>query len=80
MPGGGWEVSSPVYCHGVHLEDHGHALISDNWFDLPPGVSVRLAAAGGIAIDTASKTTVHLSQKTEKSIDNQFYWPYTAVN
>ena len=39
---GGLEVSSPVYCHGVHVEDHGRALLSDNWFDLLPGVPLRL--------------------------------------
>ncbi len=36
------EVFSPVYCHGVHLEDHGREVIADNWFDLLPGVAVRL--------------------------------------
>ncbi len=39
----GWlEVSSPAFAHAVHTEDHGHELISDNWFDLLPGVPVRL--------------------------------------
>jgi beta-mannosidase len=42
LPGGEIEVSSPVYCHGVHVEDHGHALLSDNWFDLLPGVAIHL--------------------------------------
>jgi beta-mannosidase len=44
------EVSSPVYCHAVHVEDHGHALLSDNWFDLLPGVPlrVRMEAAGSV--------------------------------
>ncbi len=32
------EVSSPVYCHGVHLEDGGHEVLADNYFDLLPGV------------------------------------------
>ena len=36
------EVSSPVYCHAVHTEDHGRELIDDNWFDLLPGVAKRL--------------------------------------
>ncbi|MBM3473338.1 MAG: hypothetical protein FJX75_08735 [Armatimonadetes bacterium] len=41
--GNGWlEVSSPVYCHAVHVEDHGREVLSDNWFDLVPGVPVRL--------------------------------------
>ena len=30
LTGGRLEVSSAVYCHGVHLEDNGHELISDN--------------------------------------------------
>jgi beta-mannosidase len=41
--GGEYEVSSPVYCHGVHIEDHGRALLSDNWFDLLPNVPLRLS-------------------------------------
>jgi len=41
------EVSSPVYCHGVHVEDHGRELISDNWFDLLPGVPLRLRRSDG---------------------------------
>ncbi|MDD5705868.1 MAG: hypothetical protein PHR35_08075 [Kiritimatiellae bacterium] len=36
------EVISPVFCHAVHVEDHGHALLSDNWFDLLPGVPVKV--------------------------------------
>jgi hypothetical protein len=36
---GRMEVSSPVYCHAVHTEDHGRELIGDNWFDLLPGVA-----------------------------------------
>jgi beta-mannosidase len=39
------EVSSPVYCHAVHAEDHGRELLSDNWFDLLPGMPVRLRIA-----------------------------------
>jgi hypothetical protein len=58
IPGGGWEVSSPVYCHGVHVEDHGHALISDNWFDLLPGVPVRVSAIVGAAPDAAAFAAV----------------------
>ena len=42
------ELSSPVYCHGVHVEDHGHEIVSDNWFDLLPGVPVRLCVAPGV--------------------------------
>jgi len=40
------EISSPVYCHAVHVEDHGRELVSDNWFDLLPGVPVRVRLAG----------------------------------
>lgn len=48
--GDGWlEVSSPVYCHAVHVEDHGRELLSDNWFDLLPGVPVRLRIRDGQA-------------------------------
>ena len=37
------EVSSPVYCHGVHLEDEGHEVITDNYFDLLPGIPRRVS-------------------------------------
>jgi beta-mannosidase len=42
------EVSSPVYAHAVHVEDHGREVISNNWFDLLPGVPVRVRLATGI--------------------------------
>ena len=41
------EISSPVFAHAVHVEDHGHELISDNWFDLLPRVPARVRVAGG---------------------------------
>ena len=41
------EISSPVFAHGVHVEDHGHELISDNWFDLLPGIPARVRVAAG---------------------------------
>jgi len=42
----GWlEVSSPVFVHAVHTEDHGREVSSDNWFDLLPGVPVRVRVA-----------------------------------
>jgi beta-mannosidase len=41
------EVSSPVFAHAVHVEDHGHELISDNWFDLLPGVPTHVNVAAG---------------------------------
>jgi beta-mannosidase len=31
-------VHSPVYCHGLHLEDEGHEILADNYFDLLPHV------------------------------------------
>jgi beta-mannosidase len=37
------EVSSPVYCHAVHLEDDGEELLEDNYFDLLPGVTRRVS-------------------------------------
>jgi hypothetical protein len=42
------EVSSPVFVHAAHLEDHGHELISDNWFDLLPGTPIRIRVAQGV--------------------------------
>ena len=36
------EVVSPVFCHGVHVADGGHELLSDNFFDLLPGVPRRM--------------------------------------
>jgi beta-mannosidase len=57
------ELCSPVYCHMVHVEDHGGAVLSDNYFDLLPNVprqvtylgrgkagSLRFRAAGGVPI------------------------------
>jgi beta-mannosidase len=41
------QVSSPVFCHGVHVEDHGREAVSDNWFDLLPGVPVRVRVHAG---------------------------------
>jgi beta-mannosidase len=37
------EVKSDVYCHAVHLEDGGKEIIADNYFDLLPGIPVRVA-------------------------------------
>ncbi len=45
---GSLDVSSPVYSHAVHVEDHGHEMISNNWFDLLPGVPVRVRLAPGV--------------------------------
>ena len=36
-------VSSPVYCHGVHLPDDGEGVLQDNYFDLLPGIPRRIA-------------------------------------
>jgi len=46
------EVGSSVYCHAVHAEDHGRELISDNWFDLLPGVPIRIRIAKGHKADS----------------------------
>jgi beta-mannosidase len=37
------EASSPVYCHGVHIEDEGHEVITDNYFELLPGIPRRIS-------------------------------------
>ena len=34
------EVTSPIYCHGVHLEDEGQGALADNYIDLLPGVTI----------------------------------------
>ncbi len=31
-------LTSSVYCHGVHADDGGRGILSDNYFDLLPGV------------------------------------------
>ena len=33
------ELTSDVYCHGVHCDDRGKRVFSDNYFDLAPGLS-----------------------------------------
>jgi beta-mannosidase len=40
--GGMLEVQSLVYCHGVHLDDEGREVLSDNYFDLLPSVPRRI--------------------------------------
>ena len=58
LPDGGVEVVSPAYCHAVHVEDHGHALLSDNWFDLLPGVPLRLTVAAGMSAPSDFRAVV----------------------
>jgi hypothetical protein len=36
------EVRSAVYCDGVHIEDDGHEVLADNYFDLLPGVARQI--------------------------------------
>jgi beta-mannosidase len=48
LPDGSLEVSSKTFAHGVHLDDHGHEVISDNWFDLLPGMPVRVTVEKGV--------------------------------
>jgi beta-mannosidase len=55
------DVSSPVFAHAVHTEDHGHEVISDNWFDLLPGVPVRVRIAPGYKPES-----IHLEAVTTK--------------
>lgn len=43
----GCEIVGPVYCHGVHFNDHGRALLSDNYLDLLPGVLQKLTWVNG---------------------------------
>jgi beta-mannosidase len=42
------EVSSQVYCHGVHLEDNGREVLADNYFELLPGIPLRVAITAPI--------------------------------
>ena len=46
------EISSPLFAHAVHTEDYGREFVSDNWFDLLPGVPVRVRPAAGVKADT----------------------------
>ena len=41
------EITSPVFCHAVHVDDGGHELLSDNYFDLLPGIPYRVTVTGG---------------------------------
>ncbi|HEV7927125.1 MAG TPA: glycoside hydrolase family 2 protein [Verrucomicrobiae bacterium] len=36
------EVTSPVYCHAVHLDDGGAQILDDNYFDLLPGIPQKI--------------------------------------
>lgn len=58
--GDGWEVLSPVYCHGVHVADHDQPPLSDNYFDLLPGVprTVRLTQ-GATVSQTDLRAVIH---------------------
>ncbi|OPZ85391.1 MAG: Exo-beta-D-glucosaminidase precursor [bacterium ADurb.Bin429] len=40
------ELISDVYCHAVHTEDGGRVLLSDNYFDLLPGLPKRVTYLG----------------------------------
>jgi beta-mannosidase len=40
------EVRSPVYCHGVHLDDEGQKILTDNYFDLLPNVPLHIPISG----------------------------------
>jgi beta-mannosidase len=49
---------SPVYCHGVHVDDHGAGWLSDNFFDLLPGVPVSVSCADTVKITEEDFRTV----------------------
>jgi Ig-fold domain len=55
---GALEVSSAVYCHGVHLEDEGHEVLTDNYFELIPGVSHRVPITVPVASGNYALTAV----------------------
>lgn len=38
---------SDVFCHGVHVDDGGRGIVSDNYFDLLPGMPRTIAVAKG---------------------------------
>jgi len=46
------EITSPVFAHAIHVEDHGHELMSDNWFDLLPGVPNHVRIPNGYQRDS----------------------------
>jgi len=48
-----WEISSTVFAHAAHVEDHGRELLSDNWIDLLPSVPVRVEVPKGYAPESA---------------------------
>jgi beta-mannosidase len=50
---GEYELASPVYCHAVHVEDHGRELLSDNWIDLLPGIPLRIRRTDGGGLSVA---------------------------
>lgn len=49
--GGFLEVSSPVYCHGVHLEEEKQVLLDDSHFDLLPGIVRYVPIVGTTSTD-----------------------------
>ena len=60
------EVSSPVYCHGVHIEDGGHEVLADNYFDLLPGVPRQIAVTSPNASGSYPLTAVMPIEKNTK--------------
>jgi beta-mannosidase len=57
-------VSSPVYCHGVHIEDEGQPVLADNYFDLLPGTPRHIPITGPmpLGIDPLSAVLPIVSQ------------------
>jgi beta-mannosidase len=51
-------VSSPVYAHGVHLEDEGREVLADNYFDLLPATARSIPITPSTPLGTYSLTAI----------------------
>ena len=45
-------LSSPGYCHGIHVRDRGREVLSDNYVDLLPGIPLRVDRVDGKSAKT----------------------------
>ncbi len=61
-------LSSHVYCHGLHAEDGGRGLLSDNYIDLLPGhpVIVQVLHEGKLGPFRAIAPAAHNGQPTSE--------------
>ena len=59
------EIYSDVYCHAVHFEDHGGEILSDNWFDLLPGIVKQLRLINPIKFEDTFFTAVTIKHFDE---------------